>query len=190
MAAGSAVSAAQSCLMAQKRKKAVPANPVPTNTGTVPSSYHPFSLSDKRISLVLFGLIVAVAAIFGRTYGFQFIDYDDPHIVINNRFVNHGFTLEGIRWAFTSTQFFYWQPLSWLSHMLDCQLFGLNPGPAHLVNVGLHLLNALLVFAFLRYVTGHLWRSAFVAAIFAIHPLRVESVAWVGERKDVLSGFF
>src|SRR5260370_18703083 len=150
MVGGLGVCAAQSFLMAQKRKKAVPANPVHSNTGKASCSYHPFSLSDKRILLVLFGLIVAVAAIFGRTYGFQFIDYDDPHIVINNRFVNHGFTWEGIKWAFTSTQFFYWQPLSWLSHMLDCQLLGLNPDPAHLINVGLHLLNTLLFLALLR----------------------------------------
>ncbi len=101
-----------------------------------------------------------------------------------------GFTWPGVRWAFTGTHSGNWHPLTSLSHMLDCQLWGLNARGHHLTSVLLHTANALLLFSALRAMTGRLWRSAFVAALFAIHPLRVESVAWIAERKDVLSGLF
>ena len=97
---------------------------------------------------------------------------------------------EGFVWAFTHVDSSNWHPLTWISHMLDCQLYGLNAGGHHLTNVLLHTATAILLFPVLRRMTGFLWRSAFVAAVFAIHPLRVESVAWVAERKDVLSGLF
>ena len=101
-----------------------------------------------------------------------------------------GITAAGLRWAFTTIDYFYWQPLTWLSHMVDCQIFGLRPGWHHLVSLVFHIANALLVLAVLTRLTGAFWRSAAVAALFALHPLRIESVAWAAERKDVLSGFF
>ena len=99
-------------------------------------------------------------------------------------------SVQAVGWAFTHAQVSNWIPLTTLSHMLDCQLFGLNAGGHHLVNVLFHAATAVLLFLVLRQITGSLWRSAFVAAVFAVHPLRAESVAWVSERKDVLSGFF
>ena len=104
--------------------------------------------------------------------------------------VARGLTFKGVAWAFTRAHAFNWHPLTWLSHMLDCQLYGLHPGGHHLTNVLLHTATVIALFLVLRQMTGALWRSAFVAAVFAIHPLRVESVAWVAERKDVLSGLF
>ena len=101
-----------------------------------------------------------------------------------------GLTLRGVGWAFTSPHFSIWMPVTWLSRMLDCQLFGLNAGAHHLVNVLFHIANTLLLFGVLNRMTAAPWRSAFVAALFALHPLHVESVAWVAERKDVLSTFF
>ena len=98
--------------------------------------------------------------------------------------------LRGLFWALTTSWFEYWHPVTWLSHMLDCELFGPNPGYHHLVSVALHALNAMLLLLVLQKLTGFFWRSAIVAALFALHPLRVESVAWVAERKDVLSGCF
>ena len=107
-----------------------------------------------------------------------------------NPVVEKGLSVQALGWAFTHAQVANWIPLTTLSHMLDCQLFGLHAGGHHLVNVLLHAANAVLLFLVLRQMTGSLWRSAFVAALFAVHPLRAESVAWVSERKDVLSGFF
>ncbi len=101
-----------------------------------------------------------------------------------------GLTWESVKWAFRTGCAGNWHPVTWLSHMLDCQLFGLKPWGHHLTNVLLHALNAVLVFALLQQMTGATWRSLLVAALFALHPLRVESVAWVAERKDVLSAFF
>ena len=116
----------------------------------------------------------------------NFISCDDPIYVTANPTVQRGLTLDGVRWAFSSLDV-YWQPLTWLTHMADCQLYGLSPAGHHLTNVLLHTLNAVLLFLVLMRGTGQLWPSAFVAAAFAVHPLRVESVAWVAERKDVLS---
>ena len=135
-------------------------------------------------------LVLLVVAVFGQTVGFGFVNYDDDMNVYANPVVENGLSLKGIGWAFAHPQVASWIPLTTLSHMLDCQFFGVNAGENHLVNVLLHAAAVALLFLVLRYMTGALWRSAFVAAIFAIHPLRAESVAWVSERKDVLSAFF
>jgi len=135
-------------------------------------------------------LALAVLAVFGQTARFGFVDYDDPANVYDNPVVRQGLSADAVGWAFTHVQGFNWIPLTTLSHMLDCQMFGLHAGGHHLVNVLLHAATAVLLFLVLRQMTGSLWRSAFVAAVFAVHPLRAESVAWVSERKDVLSGFF
>lgn len=119
-----------------------------------------------------------------------YLSYDDPDYVTGNRYVQAGLSWEGLRWAFTTFDAANWHPLTWLSLMLDVQLFGLNPAASHWINVALHAANALLLFVLLQRLTGAMWRSAVVAAIFALHPLRVESVAWIAERKDVLSAFF
>jgi len=129
-------------------------------------------------------------AVFGQTLGHDFVNYDDDVYVCENPEVTRGLTLKGMIWAFTHVYAGNWHPLTWISHMLDCQFYGLNPGGHHLTNILLHTVTAILLFLVLRRMTGALWRSAFVAAVFAIHPLRVESVAWVAERKDVLSGVF
>ncbi len=119
-----------------------------------------------------------------------FINYDDPDYITGNTHVKAGLTWSGIAWAFQSGEASNWHPLTWISHMLDCQFFGLNPAGHHLTNLLLHAANAVLLFLLLNQLTGARWRSAFVAALFAWHPLRVESVAWASERKDVLSAFF
>jgi tetratricopeptide (TPR) repeat protein len=147
--------------------------------------------SDRRL---LIGVCVFLAAIvwfvYGQTLHHEFVNYDDEDYVTTNAQVSRGVTLEGIVWAFTSVHSANWHPLTWISHMVDCQLYGLNAGGHHLTNLLLHAANAILLFFLLRQMTGALWRSAFVAALFAVHPLRVESVAWISERKDVLSGLF
>jgi tetratricopeptide (TPR) repeat protein len=135
-------------------------------------------------------LVLMVAAVFCQTARFGFINYDDDSNVYDNPVVEKGLTPHSIGWAFTHVQVANWIPLTTLSHMLDCQLFGINAGGHHLVNVLLHAATAMLLFLVLRQMTGSLWRSFFVTAVFAVHPLRAESVAWVSERKDVLSGLF
>ena len=134
-------------------------------------------------------MIVTLAA-FGGLFSSGFINYDDTEYVTENIHVQKGLTGESIAWAFTNTDSANWHPLTWLSHMLDVQLFGLNSGGHHGTSLLLHTLNGLLLFLLLFRMTGALWRSAFVAALFAIHPLHVESVAWIAERKDVLSTLF
>jgi tetratricopeptide (TPR) repeat protein len=135
-------------------------------------------------------LVLAVLMVFGQTANFKFVNYDDDTNVYENAAVAKGLSLHAIGWAFTHAQVGDWIPLTTLSHMMDCQFFGLDAGGHHLVNVLLHAANAVLLFLMLRQMTGSPWRSAFVAAVFAVHPLRAESVAWVSERKDVLSAFF
>jgi tetratricopeptide (TPR) repeat protein len=150
-------------------------------------------------------LAVAVFVVFGQTIRHEFVDYDDDDYVYNNPPVINGLTLPDIKWAFTHSHSLNWHPLTWLSHMLDCQLYGLNAGGHHLSNVLFHTATTILLFLVLRRMAGlhsgnsageraaqagATWPAAFVAAVFAIHPLRVESVAWVAERKDVLSGLF
>lgn len=128
--------------------------------------------------------------VFGQTLRHDFINYDDNLYIYENPNVVSGLTRPAILWAFTHAHAGNWHPLTSLSHMLDCQMFGLNAGGHHFTNVLLHTLAVVLLFLFLQKVTGAPWRSAFVAAVFAVHPLRVESVAWIAERKDVLSGVF
>src|SRR5712672_1605670 len=143
-------------------------------------------------------VIVAICAVlvgitwlvFAQTIRHQFVTYDDPQYVYANPDVSAGVSLRRISWAFAHTIAGNWQPLTTISHMLDCQLYGLDPGGHHFTNVLLHTIAVVLLFLVLQQMTGSLWRSAFVAALFAIHPLHVESVAWVSERKDVLSGVF
>jgi len=138
------------------------------------------------ICAVLVGLIWLV---FGQTLGHGFV-YDDELYVLNNSVVKSGITLRGLEWAFTHSHASNWHPLTTISHMLDCQIFGLNAGGHHFTNVLLQTVATLLLLFALWQVTGELWRSAVVAAVFAVHPLRVESVAWIAERKDILSGVF
>jgi Flp pilus assembly protein TadD len=119
-----------------------------------------------------------------------FVNYDDPDYITGNAHVTGGLTWANIAWAFQSGHAANWHPLTWISHMMDCQLFGLNPAGHHLTNLLFHIANTLLLFVLLEKLTGAIWRSFFVAALFAWHPLHVESVAWASERKDVLSAFF
>jgi tetratricopeptide (TPR) repeat protein len=142
------------------------------------------------VPVICLGLAAMTFAVFGQTLTHEFVNVDDNDYVYHNPLVARGLTLRGLLWAFTRSRSGNWHPLTWLSHMLDCQLYGLHPGGHHLTNVLLHTATVILLFLVLRQMTGALWRSAFVAAVFAIHPLRVESVAWVAERKDVLSGLF
>lgn len=139
------------------------------------------------IGLLLFGLVVCAFLPAVRN---GFINLDDGVYVYDNDHVKSGLTWENIRWASTTLYFGIWHPLTWVSHMLDCQWFGLRPGGHHLTSVLLHAANAVLLFVVLRRMTSALWRPALVAAFFGLHPLHVESVAWVAERKDVLSTFF
>ena len=143
-----------------------------------------------RNAIICLLLAAAVLAVFWQVHGFEFSAYDDQHYVQYNRIVGKGVTLSGIWWAFTTGYFSYWHPLTWISHMLDVQLFGMNAGAHHLMSVFIHIANSILLFFGLQYITGSWQKSAFVAALFAVHPTHVESVAWIAERKDVLSGFF
>ena len=134
-------------------------------------------------------LIAGTLAVFGQAATFDFV-FDDGFFLSSNPHVRNGLTLAGLRWSLTAEVAGNWHPLTLWSHMLDVQLFGQKAGRHHLVNVALHCLNTLLLFGFLRRTTGATWRSAAVAALFAVHPLHVESVAWVAERKDLLSTLF
>ncbi|OQX25419.1 MAG: hypothetical protein BWK80_15625 [Desulfobacteraceae bacterium IS3] len=140
--------------------------------------------------LICLVLTVTTLATFRQVSDYDFINFDDDEYVTENPHVKAGLTRSGIVWAFTKFHSNNWHPLTWLSHILDCHLFGLNAGMHHLSNVLIHTANSVLLFLLLRWMTGNLWASAFVAALFAVHPLRAESVAWVSERKDVLGAFF
>jgi len=135
-------------------------------------------------------LVALVLAIYQGVGGFGYVQYDDPLYVFENPVVRRGLSLDGVVWAFTSFHAANWHPLTWLSHMTDVQLFGLDAGWHHRVNVAIHAANSVLLFLWLFSATRAPWRSAFVAALFASHPLHVQSVAWIAERKDVLSTFF
>ncbi len=135
-------------------------------------------------------LFAAVVLVYSQVRTHEFINYDDPLYVTENAHIRNGLTRADVAWAFTTAHDGNWIPLTWLSHMLDCQLFGLQSGLHHLTSVVLHAISTLLVFALFKRMTGARWPSAFIAAVFALHPLHVESVAWVAERKDVLSALF
>lgn len=143
-----------------------------------------------RTAIIGAALVTLTWLTFGQTLRYGFVNYDDNAYVYQNPVVMRGLSWPGVIWAFTHAHSGNWHPLTSISHMLDCQLYGLNAGGHHFTNVLLHGVAVLLLFLVLRQMTGALWRSAFVAAVFAIHPLRVESVAWIAERKDVLSGVF
>jgi hypothetical protein len=132
----------------------------------------------------------ATLGVFWPVVGHDFISYDDPVYVGENAHMQSGLTWENLRWAFTNLDAGFWQPLTWLSLLLDRGAFGLRPGGYHLTNLLLHVANSLLLFLVLKRMTGALWRSALVAALFALHPLQVESVAWVAERKGLLCAGF
>ena len=149
------------------------------------------ALNDKKFFLfACLALALGTLALYWPVTGFPFINFDDDEYISDNAVTKAGLTWHGLVWAFNGIHVGNWHPVSWLSHELDCQMFGTNAGGHHLVNVLFHIANSVLLFALLRAVTGFQWRSAFVAALFAWHPLHVESVAWVSERKDVLSTFF
>jgi protein O-mannosyl-transferase len=142
------------------------------------------------VSGICLFLVTIIWIVFGQTLHHDFINFDDDAYVYENSMVQGGLTAKGVVWAFTHVQASNWHPLTTLSHMVDCQFYGLNPGGHHLTNLLLHCLTAILLFFVLSQMTDTIWPAAFVAAVFAIHPLRVESVAWISERKDVLSGLF
>ncbi len=153
-------------------------------------SKKPFLKSSWPTIAICVGLLAITWIVFGQTLRFDFLNYDDNYYVYQNSDINRGFTWYGLVSAFTRPLVGNWHPLTSLSLMLDAQLFGLNPGAYHFVNLLLHSIAVLLLFFVFRAMTGATWRSAFVAALFAIHPLRAESVVWISERKDVLSGVF
>ncbi len=155
------------------------------------SESRPAGLNDcwTTFGICIF-LAVITFVVFGQTLGHEFVNYDDDFYVAHNPAALGGLSLKGIVWAFTHNVNDNWTPLTVISHMLDCQFYGLNPGGHHLTNILLHTAAAILLFLVLRRMTGFTWRGAFVAAVFAIHPLHVESVAWIAERRDVLSGLF
>lgn len=144
----------------------------------------------KYFALICVVLALGTAALYWPITHHPFIEFDDMQYIAGNPHVTSGLSATNFVWAFTTSEQANWHPLTWLSHQLDCTLFDVDPGLHHLVNLLYHVANTLLLFVFLRRATGFLWRSAFVAALFAWHPLHVESVAWAAERKDVLSTFF
>ena len=135
-------------------------------------------------------LLLVTIGVYWQVQHHDFIYLDDPAYVTDNRYVKAGLTKEGFVWAFSTFSISNWHPLTWLSHMLDGQLYGCNPAGHHLTSLFFHVANTLLLFLFLRQATGRLWQSFIVAGLFALHPLHIESVAWISERKDVLSTFF
>ncbi len=144
----------------------------------------------RRPILICVLLALATLAVYWPVAQFEFVDYDDQAYVTQNNYVARGLTWEGVQHAFSDRVLEYWQPVTLISHMVDCQLFGVTPAAPHLINLAFHLANTLLLFLLLRRMTKRDWPSAMVAALFALHPLHVESVAWIAERKDVLSTFF
>ncbi len=144
----------------------------------------------RHEAFLSFILIAVTVAVFWQITNNDFVNFDDDQYITENSHVHEGFTREALIWAFTTSHMGNWHPLTWMSHMADCQLFGLNPWGHHLTSLFFHTLNTVLLFMVLKWMTGALWQSLFVAALFAVHPLHVESVAWVAERKDVLSTLF
>jgi len=144
----------------------------------------------RKVFLVSLCLVAAVIVTYLPVIHSDFVGYDDELYVTENKQVQEGFSSESLKWAFATFHSANWHPLTWLSHMLDCELYGLNPAGHHWTQVEFHIVNTVLLFFILFKMTGALYKSAFVAALFALHPLHVESVAWVSERKDLLSTFF
>ncbi len=144
----------------------------------------------EPVAWVCLTLVACVFLLYAQVASHDFVSLDDLDYIVENPPVRRGLTWDGVYWAFTTFHRANWHPLTWVSHMVDCQLFGLSAGWHHMANVALHALNAALLFVSLRFMTGAFWPSALVGALFAFHPLRVESVAWASERKDVLSALF
>ncbi|HEU5399931.1 MAG TPA: hypothetical protein VFU86_01165 [Terriglobales bacterium] len=145
---------------------------------------------SPRAILICAALVLVVLLVYGKVSHCGFLRWDDNLYVTENQHVATGLSGNNIAWALAETGTFYWHPVTWLSHMLDCQLFGLSPGSHHLVNMALHLISAMLLFLLLFKATRSFWRSSVVAALFATHPLNVETVAWISERKSLLSLLF
>src|ERR1700693_950707 len=171
----------------EQKKKAVGFSPAKGRRAVPLSHATTFERPDL---LILLGLAVMTFTIYAQVIGHQFITLDDPTYIQENSMVNRGVPRAGLAGAFTTFYATNWHPLTWISHMLDCQLFGTNAGRHLLVNALIHVANTLLVFWFVLRTTHARWPSALVAALFALHPLHVESVAWASERKDTLSTFF
>jgi tetratricopeptide (TPR) repeat protein len=147
-------------------------------------------LTKQRSFWICLALALTTATVFYQVCTYDFVNLDDPNYIYENLNIQSGITPKAIKWAFTTGYVSNWHPLTWLSYMLDWQLFGSKAGGYHLINLIFHIANTLLLFTVLKQMTQKLWQSAFVAALFALHPLHIESVAWVAERKDVLSTFF
>ena len=147
-------------------------------------------LAGHKPIIICLLLVALTSVAYWQVRDQQFITCDDDMYVYENPQVRAGLTWPGVKWSFTAYHSANWHPLTWLSHQLDCQLYGVKPRGHHLTNLWFHLANTLLLFLFFNRTTGALWPSAMVAALFALHPMHVESVAWVSERKDVLSTFF
>ena len=168
---------------------------VPPVTDSPKATVKGISVSDairekRRTVYIAFVLTIITAVVYSGVFKNDFINFDDNVYVTSNTHIQQGLSWEGVMWAFTTIYGSNWHPLTWISHMLDIQFFGLNPAGHHLTNLIFHILATLLLFGFLRYATGKVWVSSLVAALFALHPVHVESVAWVAERKDVLSAIF
>jgi hypothetical protein len=168
-----------------RRRRETPQKRRPSGDGDVQPAH--FLQRQGVLSLLLF---LVTAAVFWPATRNDFVNFDDPRYVLTNTRVQAGPTAESLQWALTTGYAANWHPVTWLSHMMDCQWFGLKPWGHHAVSVLWHAANAALAFLALRQLTQATWRSFAVALLFALHPLRVESVAWVAERKDVLSTFF
>jgi len=153
-------------------------------------SVHLAHFPAGTIAVLSVALIVVTAGVYSRTFHNTFINYDDPSYVTGNPHVQQGLTLQTILWAFTATDASNWHPVTWLSHTLDYQLFGPVASGHHMTSLVFHIGNTILLFLLLVQMTRRTWQSALVAALFALHPLHVESVAWIAERRDVLSTFF
>src|SRR5208337_4804419 len=155
-----------------------------------PAMLNEINISARKQKLIIYVILTVVTlAVFWQVNQYGFVNFDDYVYVIENDHIQSGITPDGFRWAFSTTYAEFWHPLTWLSLMFDYQLHGLNAGGYHVTNLILHILSTLLLFWLFNRMTGALWRSAFVAALFALHPFHVESVAWISERKDVLSAF-
>lgn len=158
----------------------------------------PETISESRCSSIRLDVIICAVfalitfTVYGQVINHEFIDFDDDKYVTDNDHVQSGLNPKSISWSFSFSDKnqIYWHPLTWISHMSDCQLYGLNPGMHHLTNLVIHLVNTVLLFLLFRWMTGAIWKSVFVAALFTIHPINVDSVAWVAERKNLLSSFF
>src|SRR5262249_33732747 len=146
--------------------------------------------SRWAFSAICMWLAVVTWVVFAQTLRYDFVNYDDSRYVYQNTRITSGISAPNTVWAFTHIHSQNWHPLTTITHMLDCQLHGLKAGWHHFTNVLLHALAVILLFVALQRLTGALWRSAFVATVFAVHPLHVESVAWIAERKDVMSAVF